>query len=42
MGCSTPASYRLDWRHQPGSLRCCSDCCEQLAGIADEVTRLAA
>jgi len=39
-GCRTAAHYRLDWRSQPGSLRCCSDCAEELAGIADELTRL--
>jgi hypothetical protein len=41
--CDRPAYYRLDWGHQPGSLRACEDCAEELAVRGrDELTRLQA
>jgi len=41
--CRAEAYYRLDWGHQPGSIRVCSDCGEELAVRGrDELTRLQA
>jgi len=39
--CQTSAYYRLDWGHQPGSIRLCADCAEETAVRGrDELTRL--